>query len=82
MLKEIMGWEYAEIQVLVAKMRQAVRDWRLYPYYEMYGVGPSISPFVRNACSPVWRRGVVWRQELVSSAVGCFERLLRLCYKW
>jgi hypothetical protein len=48
MLKEIMGWEYAEIQVLVAKMRQALRDWRLYPYYEMYSAGPSISPFVGN----------------------------------
>jgi hypothetical protein len=35
MLKEIMCWEYVEIQVLVAKMRQALRDWRLYPYYEM-----------------------------------------------
>jgi hypothetical protein len=29
-----------------------------------------------------WRQGEVWRQELVSSAVGCFERLLRLYYKW
>ena len=37
MLKEVMGWEYEEIQVLVAKMRAALRDWRLYPYYEMYG---------------------------------------------
>jgi hypothetical protein len=36
MLKEVMGWEYTEIQVLVGKMRQGLRDWRLYhPYYEM-----------------------------------------------
>ena len=48
MLKEIMGWEYDEIQVLVAKMRQALRDWRLYPYYEMYSAGSSIFPFIRR----------------------------------
>jgi hypothetical protein len=48
MLKEVMGWEYAEIQVLVAKMRQALRNWRLYPYYEMYSAGPSISPLVSH----------------------------------
>lgn len=40
MLKEVMGWEYEEIQVLVAKMRRALRDWRLYPYYEMYSAHP------------------------------------------
>jgi hypothetical protein len=48
MLKEIMGWEYAEIQVLVARMRQALRDWRLYPYYEMYSASPSIFSFIRS----------------------------------
>jgi hypothetical protein len=49
MLKEIMGWKYEEIQVLVAKMRQALRNWRkLYPYYEMYSAGPFVSPMVRN----------------------------------
>jgi hypothetical protein len=48
MLKEVMGWEYAEIQVLVAKMRQALRNWRLYPYYEMYSAGPFIFPLVSH----------------------------------
>jgi hypothetical protein len=36
MLKEIMGWEFIEIQALVAKMRAGLRDWRrTLPYYEM-----------------------------------------------
>lgn len=36
MLEKIMGWQYIEIQALVAKMRSALRQWRkLYPYYEM-----------------------------------------------
>lgn len=33
MLKEIMGWHYAEIQLFVARMRKAVRDTRIRPFY-------------------------------------------------
>ncbi|KAF7557744.1 hypothetical protein G7Z17_g368 [Cylindrodendrum hubeiense] len=33
LLKQIMGWEYVEIQVLVAKMRSAIRDAKIRPYY-------------------------------------------------
>lgn len=32
LLKEIMGWEYTEIQVLVANMRKACRDSKIRPY--------------------------------------------------
>ena len=36
MLKHVMGWEYEEIQVLVAKMREGYRQWKKWqPYYEM-----------------------------------------------
>ncbi|KAK1750094.1 S-adenosyl-L-methionine-dependent methyltransferase [Echria macrotheca] len=44
MLKNIMGWEYEEIQVLVAKMRQGLKQWKKWqPYYEIrlvYGRKP------------------------------------------
>lgn len=33
LLKEIMGWEYTEVQVFVATMRKAIRDPKLRPYY-------------------------------------------------
>lgn len=33
LLKEIMGWEYNEIQVLVARMRKAIRNTKSRPYY-------------------------------------------------
>ncbi|PNH60889.1 hypothetical protein VD0002_g6812 [Verticillium dahliae] len=33
LLKEIMGWEYIEILLLVANMRKAIRDVKLRPYY-------------------------------------------------
>lgn len=36
MLKNVMGWEYEEIQVLVGQMREGLRQWRKWqPYYEM-----------------------------------------------
>ncbi|KAL9941557.1 hypothetical protein ACHAQF_006947 [Verticillium nonalfalfae] len=43
LLKEIMGWEYIEIQLLVANMRKAIRDLKLRPYYivpNVYGRKP------------------------------------------
>ncbi|CRK28291.1 hypothetical protein BN1723_018351, partial [Verticillium longisporum] len=43
LLKEIMGWEYIEIQLLVANMRKAIRDMKLRPYYivpNVYGRKP------------------------------------------
>ncbi|KAF3354200.1 hypothetical protein VdG1_07665 [Verticillium dahliae VDG1] len=43
LLKEIMGWEYIEIQLLVANMRKAIRDTKLRPYYivpNVYGRKP------------------------------------------
>lgn len=47
MLKNIMGWEYAEIQVLVAQMRQGLKQWKKWqPYYEIklvYGRKPEWS---------------------------------------
>lgn len=33
MLKEIMGWEYVEIQLFVARMRKAMRNPKIRPYY-------------------------------------------------
>ncbi|PHH83073.1 hypothetical protein CDD83_3067 [Cordyceps sp. RAO-2017] len=33
MLKEIMGWEYVEVQMFVLEMRKAVRNLKLRPYY-------------------------------------------------
>ncbi len=33
MLKEIMGWEYAAIQLFVAEMRKAIRNPKIRPYY-------------------------------------------------
>ncbi|UPK91636.1 hypothetical protein LCI18_002571 [Fusarium solani-melongenae] len=33
MLKEIMGWEYIEIQLFVARMRKAMRNPKIRPYY-------------------------------------------------
>ena len=36
MLKNVMGWEFVEIQVLIAQIREAWRQWRRWqPYYEM-----------------------------------------------
>lgn len=32
LLEEIMGWEYAEIQLFVARMRKACRDSKTRPY--------------------------------------------------
>lgn len=33
LLEEVMEWEYAEIQVFVARMRKAIRDPKIRPYY-------------------------------------------------
>ena len=33
MLREIMGWEYARVQVFVAEMRNAIRNAKIRPYY-------------------------------------------------
>lgn len=33
LLVEIMGWEYAQVQVFVAQMRSAIRDVKIRPYY-------------------------------------------------
>lgn len=33
LLVEIMGWEYTEVQVFIARMRAAIRNKRLRPYY-------------------------------------------------
>ncbi|KAI8252236.1 Secondary metabolism regulator LAE1 [Colletotrichum sp. SAR11_239] len=35
LLKEIMGWEYAEIIVFVAEMRKALKDLSLQPFYHL-----------------------------------------------
>jgi SAM-dependent methyltransferase len=35
LLVEIMGWEYSEVQVFLARMRAAIRNKRLRPYYIM-----------------------------------------------
>lgn len=35
LLKEIMGWEYAEIIVFVAEMRKALRDPKLQAYFHL-----------------------------------------------
>ena len=34
-LKEIMDWEYEDIQVFVMEMRNAIRDPKIRPYYCM-----------------------------------------------
>lgn len=34
-LKEIMGWDYSEVQLFVMEMRRAIRNPRLRPYYLM-----------------------------------------------
>lgn len=33
MLREVMGWEYAEVLVFVAEMRKALRSSKIRPYY-------------------------------------------------
>lgn len=33
MLREIMKWEYEEVQLFVTEMRKAVRDIKIRPYY-------------------------------------------------
>ena len=33
LLREIMGWEYAEVQLFVMEMRKAIRDPKIRPYY-------------------------------------------------
>ncbi|KAF4783914.1 UMTA protein [Colletotrichum scovillei] len=38
LLKEIMGWEYAEIIVFVAEMRKALRDPKLQAYFHLHVV--------------------------------------------
>ena len=35
LLTQIMGWKYEECQVFIAKMRKALRDKSLNPYYEL-----------------------------------------------
>jgi hypothetical protein len=35
MLREIMKWEYEEVQLFVMEMRKAVRDSKIRPYYLM-----------------------------------------------
>lgn len=35
LLTQVMGWKYEECQVLIAQMRQALRNKSLNPYYEM-----------------------------------------------
>ncbi|KAF4974549.1 hypothetical protein FZEAL_8573 [Fusarium zealandicum] len=32
-LREIMGWDYAEVQLFVMEMRKAIRDVKIRPYY-------------------------------------------------
>jgi len=37
MLKSVMGWEFEEIQVLIAQMKEAWKQWKRWqPYYEMW----------------------------------------------
>ncbi|POR39313.1 Uncharacterized protein TPAR_00479 [Tolypocladium paradoxum] len=38
MLKEIMGWEYTEVQLFVLEMRNAIRDAKTRPYYVVTNV--------------------------------------------
>ncbi|TKW58124.1 hypothetical protein CTA1_11076 [Colletotrichum tanaceti] len=38
LLKEIMGWEYAEILVFMSEARKAMRDATLQPYYKLHVV--------------------------------------------
>ncbi|KAM5350026.1 hypothetical protein ACJ41O_006531 [Fusarium nematophilum] len=38
MLKEIMGWEYAKVQMFVLEMRRAIRNPKIRPYYLMTNV--------------------------------------------
>ncbi|KAG4273306.1 UMTA [Fusarium proliferatum] len=38
MLREIMKWEYEEVQLFVMEMRKAVRDIKIRPYYLMINV--------------------------------------------
>jgi hypothetical protein len=73
MLKHIMGWEYEEIQVLVAKMRQGLRSWRRWhPYYEMSvsQFFPSRSNIIRSLRS-TYRKLVYGRKpELPEKSTG------------
>ncbi|KAK1462092.1 UMTA [Colletotrichum melonis] len=38
LLKNVMGWEDAEILVFISEMRKALRDLKLQPYYRLYVV--------------------------------------------
>ncbi|KAL2675688.1 hypothetical protein Neosp_011878 [[Neocosmospora] mangrovei] len=38
MLREIMGWEYDEVQIFVMEMRRAIRNTKIRPYYLMTNV--------------------------------------------
>ncbi|KAM4057738.1 methyltransferase [Hirsutella rhossiliensis] len=38
MLKEIMGWQYVEVQMFVLEMRRAMRNFRLRPFYVVTNV--------------------------------------------
>ncbi|EGR45584.1 uncharacterized protein TRIREDRAFT_110877 [Trichoderma reesei QM6a] len=38
MLKEIMGWEYIEVQLFVAEMRKAINNPKIRPYYILTNV--------------------------------------------
>ena len=33
LLKEVMGWDYVEVQLFLARMRRAIKDMKLKPYY-------------------------------------------------
>ncbi|KAJ6436265.1 hypothetical protein O9K51_11172 [Purpureocillium lavendulum] len=46
-LKEIMGWEYAKLQIFIMEMRRAIRNPRIRPYYQLinvYGQKPEVQP--------------------------------------
>ncbi|EQK98866.1 hypothetical protein OCS_05417 [Ophiocordyceps sinensis CO18] len=38
MLKEIMGWEYVEVQMFVLEMRRAIRNTKIRPFYVLTNV--------------------------------------------
>jgi len=40
LLKEIMNWELAEIHVFLARMRAAIKDSKIKPYYMMFVIRP------------------------------------------
>ncbi|KAK7443418.1 UMTA protein [Colletotrichum acutatum] len=48
LLKEIMGWEYAEIIVFVAEMRKALRDPKLQAYFHLLTAGSSHVVYARK----------------------------------